>query len=179
MESGARFAGKFQEHSAFSVQFDALNKAVIIRAYRDRLPEPYPAFFIPVSSATLTDRQQWRLLKDRIARHAVALGGIGVIIAIVLIFFYLLYVVVPLLRPAQAEAVASYSLPGSEADTLYLAMEEQAEVALRIASDGQATFFSIAAGHWPWGAWWSTGPAGATRNPFESVWSFRAPRTVW
>jgi biopolymer transport protein ExbB/TolQ len=34
--------------------------------------------------------QKWRLLKDALARHFVVVGGLSIIVAIVLIFFYLL-----------------------------------------------------------------------------------------
>jgi phosphate transport system permease protein len=37
-----------------------------------------------------------RLLKDRLAQYAVAIGGNSVIVAILLIFFYLLYVMLSL-----------------------------------------------------------------------------------
>ncbi len=86
-----------------------------------------------------------RLLKDRIARHAVAAGGIGVIVAILLIFFYLLYVVVPLLESPEMEPVASYALQG-RAPVLYLAMEEQAEVGAVFEQDGRVRFLSTADG---------------------------------
>ncbi len=41
-------------------------------------------------------KERWRLLKDKLVGRLMAIGGIGVIIAILLIFVYLLYVVVPL-----------------------------------------------------------------------------------
>ena len=44
---------------------------------------------------------RWRMLKDHIARHAVGIGGISVIIAIILIFVYLLYVVIPMFEGAE------------------------------------------------------------------------------
>ncbi len=86
------------------------------------------------------------MFKDSLARYGVALGGISVILAIVLIFFYLLLVVFPLFEPAEAEAVAEYSRPGSDARTLHLAMEEQAEIAVRFSDDGAVVFFSTIAG---------------------------------
>ena len=76
-----------------------------------------------------------RLLRDRLARRAVAAGGIGVIVAILLIFLYLVYVVLPLLEAPEMEPVASYTLPGS-APVLYLAMDEQAEVGAVFDADG-------------------------------------------
>ncbi len=86
------------------------------------------------------------MFKDGMARHGVALGGISVILAIVLIFFYLLLVVFPLFEPAEAEAVVEYDRPGSEARTLHLAMEEQAEIAVRFSDDGTVDFFSTVTG---------------------------------
>ena len=53
---------------------------------------------------------RWRMLKDHIARHAVGIGGISVIIAIVLIFVYLLYVVIPMFEGAEIREVATYTL---------------------------------------------------------------------
>ncbi len=97
------------------------------------------------SGSTGADREQWRLLKDKLARWGVAVGGIGVIVAIVLIFFYLLYVVVPLFKGASVEQVGSYALPG-DGNTMYLSMEEQAQIGVRVTHTGQVTFFSTADG---------------------------------
>jgi len=86
------------------------------------------------NSLTATQlRQRTRILKDHLARHAVTIGGIGVIIAVVLIFFYLLSVVLPLFKSAEFEPVASYRLSaaGTDDQTLHLAMEEQAEIGVR------------------------------------------------
>ncbi|MEK6750219.1 MAG: ABC transporter permease subunit [Pseudomonadota bacterium] len=89
-------------------------------------------------------RQRWRLLIDRVARVCVGIGGISVIGAIVLIFFYLLYVVFPLLMPASLQAKHDYALPGDSTQaSVFLAMEEQAEIGLRITQDGTLNFFKI------------------------------------
>lgn len=85
------------------------------------------------------------MLKDRLARHGVAFGGISVIIAILLIFFYLLYEVFPLFVPASTERVAEYTLPG-DGSTLALEIEEQSEMAVRYTSEGRAVFFNTADG---------------------------------
>jgi phosphate transport system permease protein len=86
----------------------------------------------------------WRGLKDRLVRIGVAVGGISVIIALVLIFFYLLYTVLPLFRPAHIEPVASYPVPGgTQVQTLYLAAEEYAELGLRLSLEGKIRFFRI------------------------------------
>lgn len=86
-----------------------------------------------------------RLLKNRVARVAVAAGGIGVIIAILLILFYLLYVVVPLGETPEMHEAASYPLQ-SEAPVVYLSMEEQAEIGAVFQRDGLVRFLSTADG---------------------------------
>jgi len=91
--------------------------------------------------------ERWRLIKDKIAARCVVVGGLSVILAVVLIFFYLLYVVFPLLLPAHAKAVVSYDVPElSLGKTLFLGIEEQNEVAVRFTDAGKAIFFSVVNG---------------------------------
>ncbi len=98
------------------------------------------------SPASLKYRK-WRHVKDVATRYLMALGGVSVIIAIVLIAFYLLYVVIPMFKSAEIEHIAAYSVPGdSNTETLYYAMEEQREVGLRINDLGQAIFFNTSDG---------------------------------
>lgn len=96
----------------------------------------------PTDSAENQRRRRWRMLKDRIATRGVALGGLSVILAIVLIFFYLLYVVLPLFSSAKVERVADYDVPGG-GKSLYLAMEEQAEIGFVLTDDARAIFFDL------------------------------------
>jgi phosphate transport system permease protein len=92
-------------------------------------------------------RQHWRFVKDRWLRHAMALGGISVIVAVLLIFVYLLSVVLPMFRPAALEARAEYGVPGgADAETLYLGTEEYAEIGLRLTGGGEVIFFATADG---------------------------------
>ncbi|HEY9147913.1 MAG TPA: ABC transporter permease subunit [Gammaproteobacteria bacterium] len=98
-----------------------------------------------LTGSAATPRNRWRMLKDRLTRHGVAVGGIGVIIAIVLIFFYLLYVVFPLFVPASSDKIASYPVPGT-GQTVALDIEEQSGLAVRYSSQGQAIFFDTADG---------------------------------
>jgi len=96
---------------------------------------------------TLTRHQRWRLIKDNVAGKAVVLGGLGVIVAIVMIFFYLLYVVYPLFGDAEVESISQYSVPEIQTGkTLLLAMEEQNEVAVRFTDQGKAIFFKVESG---------------------------------
>ena len=91
--------------------------------------------------------QRWRLLKDKLVAKAVTFGGLSIIFAIVLIFFYLLYVVFPLLLPAHAESVSTYAIPESAMGrSLLLSMEEQNEIGVRFTESGKAIFFNVADG---------------------------------
>lgn len=105
-------------------------------------------------SAENQRRRSWRMLKDRVATYGVAMGGMSVIVAIVLIFFYLLYVVLPLFASAKMERVSDYALPGSastdgakpDGPSLLLAMEEQTEIGFRLTRDARAIFFDTHSG---------------------------------
>ncbi len=91
--------------------------------------------------------QKWRLLKDALARNFVIVGGLSIIVAIVLIFFYLLYVVVPLFASAKINPIAEYEVPElSLGKTVLLETEEQNEVAARFTDSGNIIFFEVATG---------------------------------
>ncbi|PPD18089.1 MAG: phosphate ABC transporter permease [Methylomonas sp.] len=92
--------------------------------------------------------EKWRLIKDNIARYGVVIGGLSVIIAVVLIFFFLLYSVFPLFIPASATAVSDYEVPRKDlGKTVLLSMEEQNQVGARFTSNGQVIFFDTQAGN--------------------------------
>ncbi|UZE95708.1 ABC transporter permease subunit [Alkalimarinus alittae] len=88
-----------------------------------------------------------RAFKDKLAQVSIGMGGVSVIVAITLIFFYLLYEVMPLFQPAHMSQVAQYEMPvsdnGVKANTVYLAMEEQAEKAIRVTDTGDVIFFNV------------------------------------
>ncbi len=86
-----------------------------------------------------------RAFKDRFARYFVSVGGIGVIAAILLIFFYLLHVVVPMFESAEISEAASYAAPGA-GETLFLGLEEQGTMAVRFADNGHVLFFNADSG---------------------------------
>ncbi len=88
---------------------------------------------------------QWRRFKDIAATFSISIGGSGVLVAILLIFFYLLYEVAPLFGSAQLENADDRSWQTREVP-VYLAMEEQGEVGLSLQADGRGQFFSIAEG---------------------------------
>lgn len=99
------------------------------------------------NSARALRYRRWRHLQDALTRYLMGIGGAAVIMAILLIGFYLFYVVAPMFLPAGMERIASYDLPGDDkAATLFYAMEEQREIGLRITDNGQAIFFGTADG---------------------------------
>ncbi len=94
---------------------------------------------------SLQTRYNQRALKDRMVRYFVASGGISVIIAILLIFFYLLYVVVPMFESAEIEASVTYAAPG-EGETLFLGLEEQGTIGVRFTDNARVIFFDTTSG---------------------------------
>jgi phosphate transport system permease protein len=105
----------------------------------------------PILSAlndpAIVRRRKWRMFKDKMAKHSMTIGGISIIIAICLIFFYLLYVVLPLFWPASMEKVQQFNLPAPTAgQTLHLAAEEKNEVGVRFTQQAHAVFFDLKQG---------------------------------
>ena len=102
------------------------------------------------NTPALRRHRQLRALKDKLADWAIAIGGVSVIGAVLLIFFYLLFEVAPLFIPAELKQVNEYQAPAltqaAESQTLLLTMEEQAEVGLRVQQSGDMTFFDVASG---------------------------------
>ena len=89
--------------------------------------------------------EKFRIFKDQSFRSIVTMGGNFVIVAILLIFLYLMYVVAPMFESAEAESVATYDMPG-DGKTLALALEEQNEIAMRFTDTAEAIFFRAGSG---------------------------------
>ncbi len=90
-------------------------------------------------------QRRWKMRKaiDVVARRVVEIGGISVIAAIALIFIFLLSVVYPLFDQPSIKAIGQYETPGTNDETLYLAIEEQAEIGLRVGQSGSLLFFNV------------------------------------
>ena len=91
----------------------------------------------------------WRKIKDSITNYTITTGGMGVLLAILLIFFYLFYEIVPLFMPADIEQRHQFELSTAQtpSDTLFMSMEEQAEVGMKVTDKGLVTFFNTADGN--------------------------------
>lgn len=88
-----------------------------------------------------------RMAKDRLFKYVMVFGGLSVIIAISTIFFYLAGVVAPLFMPSHMDELKSLAVPSlADQPTVHLAMEEQVEIGVRIADQGDVTFFSFVDG---------------------------------
>ncbi len=83
-------------------------------------------------------RHTYRTLKDRVARHLISIGGGFVIGAVVLIFFYLLSVVVPLFK--SAHMTADVITPIAQAPSLLMTLDEYGEVVGHYQRNGAIEF---------------------------------------
>ncbi|MDH4562958.1 ABC transporter permease subunit [Pseudomonas sp. BN411] len=105
-----------------------------------------PPARIDFNTPALVRKRKMRALKDRLTRWYVLVGGLAVLGAITLIFFYLAYVVLPLFQGAELTAKKVQSpawLQQQDAGKpLLLAVEEQNMVGMRVADKGEVQFFS-------------------------------------
>ena len=88
---------------------------------------------------------RWRRFKYRLATVSVTAGGASVLGAILLIFFYLLYEVLPLFGSADVEPRAEVASPFASAP-LYLAVEEQTEIGFAVFANSSGSFFQLDSG---------------------------------
>lgn len=88
------------------------------------------------------------MTKDKIFGSTMAIGGISVIIAILLIFFYLFWVVIPLFSSPSLTPGDTYSVASEQSDEsiLYAALEEYAEIAFMLRDTGQYQFIDATSG---------------------------------
>lgn len=97
-----------------------------------------------LSGANIARIRARRHLTDKIASRMIAMGGISVIFAVCLIFFYLVWEVVPLFRGASIAPQASFQAP-SAAQTYYVDLDESVSLALQLTSQS-ADFISTTDG---------------------------------
>lgn len=97
-----------------------------------------------LNSPRMRTRRKFRAWKDTVARRAIALGGLGVIAAITLIFFYLLYEVMPLFKSASIQQESRFELQDKvhPSKILTLFTEEQNEIAALLTLGGNVLFIN-------------------------------------
>jgi len=94
-------------------------------------------------------KRRVRAFKDRLTRWYVLVGGLAVLAAITLIFFYLAYVVLPLFQGAELtrkDALTPTWLQQDAGKPLMIALEEQNLVGMRVSDKGQVLFFDTKSG---------------------------------
>jgi phosphate transport system permease protein len=103
---------------------------------------------IDFNTPALQRKRRLRALKDRMARWYVSIGGLAVLAAITLIFFYLAHVVLPMFQGAelQARKVQQPAWLAEAQAPLLLAVEEQNQVAMRLDNAGAVQFFELKSG---------------------------------
>ncbi|WP_434457231.1 ABC transporter permease subunit [Stutzerimonas urumqiensis] len=99
---------------------------------------------IDFNTDALRRKRRMRALKDRLTGWYVSIGGLGVLVAITLIFFYLFYEVAPLFQGATIEEREPLQAPWLQEEgerPLMLSLEEQNMVGMRLDSAGEVVFF--------------------------------------
>jgi phosphate transport system permease protein len=96
------------------------------------------------NTPALQRKRRRRAIKDRLAHWYVSIGGLAVLGAITLIFFYLAHVVLPIFSGAELEAQPAQQPAwlGEQGEALLLAVEEQNKVAMRLDRAGLVQFFA-------------------------------------
>lgn len=105
------------------------------------------ASLLDMASNRMALRRKLRHFYDQSASVAIAIGGVSVILAIMLIFMYLFYEVLPLFESATLNKLGEYEIENrANSTSLHLAIEEQSEVGMRIGDQGDILFFDVADG---------------------------------
>ena len=92
----------------------------------------------PTKSSFHTDRS--RLIKDKLAQLSISAGGVMVLVALLMIFFYLLYVVQPIFESAEVHKRGEFTLE-EQGKVAALGMEEQTEIAYVLMNSGEVSFY--------------------------------------
>lgn len=104
------------------------------------------ALGIDFNTPSLQRKRRLRALKDRLTHWYVSIGGLGVLVAITLIFFYLFHEVAPLFSGASIEERKAHQAAWLNEEQggkpLMLALEEQNMVGMRLTDNGIVTFFN-------------------------------------
>lgn len=87
-------------------------------------------------------RSRHRRIKDQLARVGVTAGGILVLVALLLIFFYLLYVVMPIFEPASIQSLSKLDRPES-GQTALLGVDDKNHIGYRFTRSGELDFFAL------------------------------------
>ncbi|NLU02112.1 ABC transporter permease subunit [Pseudomonas lundensis] len=103
---------------------------------------------IDFNTPELQRKRRMRALKDHLTRWYVFIGGLAVLGAITLIFFFLGYVVLPLFQGADLNAKQAITPVWMQdaGKPLMLSVEEQNQVGMRVSDQGMVLFFNAKSG---------------------------------
>ncbi|MBW8182366.1 ABC transporter permease subunit [Shewanella nanhaiensis] len=87
-----------------------------------------------------------RSITDKMTQVGVTIGGTMVFVALLLIFFYLLYVVKPIFDGADVTPVVSVELSDDASPALMVGSDEQNELIYRVSNTGQVDFYKAKTG---------------------------------
>lgn len=96
------------------------------------------------NAAELATLARRRRFKDRLANITVAFGGMFVIVAIAVIFFYLMFEVWPLFKSAKFEQAHSYTATPQQVS--FVDMDEYNSSGMRLLPSGEMQFFRVSDG---------------------------------
>lgn len=99
-----------------------------------------PKSLLPDTAAREKLRKR-RDLKDSASRWGITAAGFGVVFALAMIFVYLFYEVMPILKGASVTPQTSYNLPVTDANTQHVLLERYQELGIQYTDNGQVTFF--------------------------------------
>jgi len=110
--------------------------------------EPLAAGSLLPSTERRLKLRKRRALRDGISRYGVGSSGIGVIIALALIFVYLFYETLPLLKPVSVDLATEFTVLGDadSAPSLHLVLDRFEQIAGRFSESGAITFFDAGTG---------------------------------
>jgi len=94
-----------------------------------------------MSSASLAANSSIRLLKDRLTRYSITLGGLMVLMTLLMIFGYLLYVVEPIFRSAEIEPLQQQ--PTTADTVIAFGSDELNEIGYFVDNDARINFYPL------------------------------------
>ena len=100
---------------------------------------------VRLDAATMAALDRRRQVKDKIANSVIASGGIFVVGAIALIFFYLFYESWPLFQQAKFEETHRYQTD-AHVQAAWTDMDEYNETGMRLLATGEVAFFRVSDG---------------------------------
>ena len=115
---------------------------------KSRMNQSSPPARIDFNTPEMLRKRRVRAFKDRLTRWYVAVGGLAVLAAITLIFFYLAYVVAPLFKGASLSVKTPLNATWMQdaGKPLMITIEEQNQIGMRVSDKGEVIFFDIKEG---------------------------------